>query len=164
MLADTDAFSALILRKANRTASRHSVGDGLFASHRLPAVSKPSVVSGAFRSILQGDHGGVEYACQSHEGLLCSAGLLQDDCRVVADRPFRGSGLMQGLVIDDFFAVSKVPRGHVGETPDVEVINSAIRVYDREKILGSPSKDVFVVLELTEVDFVSCWLSCFGLD
>ena len=147
MLADTDAFSALILRKANRTASRHSVGDGLFASHRFPAVSqkKPSVVFGAFRSILQGAHGGVEYACQSHEGLLCSAGLLQDDCSVVADRPLRGSGLMQGLVIviDDFFAVSKVPRGHVGETPDVEVINSAIRVYDREKILGSPSKDVF---------------------
>ena len=145
LVADTAAYSALMIRKANLSSSRHSVGDGLFASHRFPKVSrrKPSMVYGAFGSILQGDHGGVEYACQSHEGLLHSVGLLQDDARVVADRPFRGSSLMQGLVIDDFFAVSKVPSNHVGTTPDEDVIREAIKVYDREKIGGSPSKDLF---------------------
>ena len=145
LVSDTAAFSALILRKANQSSSRHCVGDGLFASHRFPRVSKkrPSLVFGAFKSILQGDHGGVEFACQSHENLLRSGKLLGEDVRIVADRPFRGDGLMQGLVIDDFFAVSKVPRGTVGETPDVTAIRKAIQIYDQEKIIGSPSKDVF---------------------
>ncbi len=145
MLSDTKAYSALILRKANKVTSRHAAGDGLFSSSRFPPVSrkKPSVVFGAFRSILQGDHGGVEYACQSHEGLLRSVGLLDDGLRVVADRPFRGSDMMQGLVIDDFFAVSKVPKNHKGKTPDVEAIDAAISAYEAEKIIGSPSKDIF---------------------
>ena len=145
LVSDTAAFSALILRKANQSSSRHCVGDGLFASRRFPKVTKkrPSLVFGAFKSILQGDHGGVEFACQSHENLLRSGKLLGEDVRIVADRPFRGDSLMQGLVIDDFFAVSKVPRGTVGETPDVKAIRKAIQIYDQEKIIGSPSKDVF---------------------
>ena len=132
LVSDTAAFSALILRKANQSSSRHCVGDGLFASHRFPKVTKkrPSLVFGAFKSILQGDHGGVEFACQSHENLLRSGKLLGEDVRIVADRPFRGDSLMQGLVIDDFFAVSKVPRGTVGETPDVKML----------KLSGKPSK------------------------
>ena len=145
MVEDTQAFSALILRKANKSSSRHAVGDGLFASSRFPPVSRkrPSFVFGAFQSILQGDHGGVEYACQAHEGLLASVGLLDEECRIVANRPFRGSSMMQGLVIDDFFAVSKVPRDFVGPSPDVLAVREAIKVYDREKIIGSPSKDLF---------------------
>ena len=50
---------------------------------------------------------------------------------------------MQGLVIDDFYVVSKVPRGFCGTTPDVAAVREAIAVYDREKIIGSPSKDLF---------------------
>lgn len=121
------------------------MGDGLFASQRFPKVAKkrPSIVFGAFRSILQGDHGGVEVACQAHENLLRSGNLLSDNVRVVADKPFQGDSMMQGLVIDDFFVVSKVPRGFAGDTPDVKAIQEAIEIYDREKIIGSPSKDVF---------------------
>ena len=145
LLEDTRAFSTLMLLKARKTQDRHSVGDGLFSSPRFPAVpkGKPSIVFAAFQSILQGDHGGVEYACQSHEGLLRSIGLLDPDCRVVSNRPFRGSNVMQGLVIDDFFAISTVPKTFKGKTPDEDIIDRAIGVYDREKILGSPSKDVF---------------------
>ncbi len=145
MLSDTKAFTTMMLKKANQSSSRHCVGDGLFSSPRFPRVPKkrPDVVYGAFQSILQGDHGGVEFACQSHEGLLRSVGLLPDSSRVVADRPFRGDGLMQGLVIDDFFAVSKVPMDFVGMTPDEKAIRDAIEIYDKEKIVGSPSKDLF---------------------
>ncbi len=145
LLADTKAFSTMILRKTKGKEGRHFVGDGLFSSHRYPSAPRgmPTTVFAAFGSILQGDHGGVEYACQSHEGLLMSAGLLNPDCRVVADKPFRGSNVMQGLVIDDFFVISKVPRSFSGVTPDQEIIGEAIRIYDREKILGSPTKDVF---------------------
>ena len=145
MLSDTKAFSAMILRKTNSNGNRHSVGDGLFSSHRFPPPpkGKPSLVYASFGSILQGDHGGVEYACQSHEGLLASVGLLPPECRVVANRPFQGDCVMQGLVIDDFFAISKVPKTFEGKTPDRQIIEDAIGVYDREKLLGSPAKDVF---------------------
>ena len=145
LVEDTRAFSALMLRKASASVSRHAIGDGLFASHRFPRAprGKPKVVYGAFASILQGDHGGVEYACQAHEGLLQSVGLLREECRIVANRPFQGDTMMQGLVIDDFFVVSKVPRGFRGTTPDVAAVREAIAVYDREKIIGSPSKDLF---------------------
>ena len=145
LIEDTKAFSALMLRKANASVSRHAVGDGLFSSHRFPKPprGKPKFVFGAFASILQGDHGGVEYACQAHEGLLQSVGLLPDENRIVANRPFQGDSIMQGLVIDDFFVVSKVPRGSREVTPDVAAVREAIAVYDREKIIGSPSKDLF---------------------
>ena len=145
LVEDTQAFSALMLRKASASVSRHAIGDGLFASHRFPRAprGKPRVVFGAFASILQGDHGGVEYACQAHEGLLQSVGLLREECRIVANRPFQGDTMMQGLVIDDFFVISKVPRGFDGTTPDVAAVREAIAVYDREKIIGSPSKDLF---------------------
>lgn len=145
LVEDTKAFSALMLRKANASASRHAVGDGLFSSHRFPkpARGKPKVVFGAFASILQGDHGGVEYACQADEGLLQSVGLLPEESRIVANRPFQGDSTMQGLVIDDFFVVSKVPRGFRDVTPDVAAVRKAISIYDREKIVGSPSKDLF---------------------
>ena len=145
MLSDTNAFSTMILRKAKNKSDRHFVGDGLFSSYRypLPPKGKPNLVYASFGSILQGDHGGVEYACQSHEGLLMSVGLLSPDCRVVANKPFQGDEIMQGLVIDDFFAISKVPKTFNGETPDKLVIDEAINVYAREKIIGSPAKDVF---------------------
>ena len=145
LIEDTKAFSALMLRKATASVSRHAVGDGLFSSHRFPKPprGKPKFVFGAFASILQGDHGGVEYACQAHEGLLQSVGLLPDENRIVANRPFQGDSIMQGLVIDDFFVVSKVPRGSREVTPDVAAVREAIAVYDREKIIGSPSKDLF---------------------
>ena len=145
MLSDTNAFPTMILRKAKNKSDRHFVGDGLFSSYRypLPPKGKPNLVYASFGSILQGDHGGVEYACQSHEGLLMSVGLLSPDCRVVANKPFQGDEIMQGLVIDDFFAISKVPKTFNGETPDKLVIDEAINVYAREKIVGSPAKDVF---------------------
>ena len=44
LIEDTKAFSALMLGKANASASRHDVGDGLFSSHRFPkpARGKPN--------------------------------------------------------------------------------------------------------------------------
>ncbi len=117
--------------------------DFLLPRYPVPSKGRPSLVFASFGSILQGDHGGVEYACHSHEGLLKSVGLLDSSCRVVADRPFQGTDVMQGLVIDDFFAISKVPRDFKGLTPDEKIIQEAIQVYEREKILGSPTKDIF---------------------
>ena len=66
----------------------------------------------AFQSIFQGDHAGVEIATSAHENLLKSVGLLTEQSRLVADRPFMGGDLCEGLVIDDYFAIASVPKEH----------------------------------------------------
>ncbi|CAE7768524.1 unnamed protein product [Symbiodinium sp. CCMP2592] len=48
-------------------------------SWKLPSpllADSKLLVHGSFKSILQGDHAGVEYACAGHEGLLRAAGVL----------------------------------------------------------------------------------------
>ena len=63
-------------------------------------------VYAGFNSLFQGDHLGVEYALVSHTDLLQQHGLLSRDSHVLRHTPFPRGPLWQGLVIDDFFAVS----------------------------------------------------------
>ena len=97
----------------------------------------------AFGALFQGDHGGVEFATQAHENLLKSAGLLDEDSRLTAHRPFSGGQLLEGLVIDDYFALSVESRK---TPPDASRAASCFaksqEVYQKNKILGSPHKDV----------------------
>lgn len=120
------------------------VGDGLLGTSRFPPVGRkrPGVLYPSFASILQGDHGGVEYACQSHAELLRSYGLLMHDSRLVANRPFRGSSLLEGLVIDDYFAISVSSKRAKGISPDVGCFRAAQQAYADHSLVGSPSKDV----------------------
>ena len=55
-----------------------------------------------FNSVLQGDRTGVEVATAAHAALLRSYGLLDDERRLIANRPLGSSRECQGLVIDDF--------------------------------------------------------------
>lgn len=57
----------------------------------------------AFRSVLQGDHGGVDFATFAHSNLLIEHDVLHDGSRLLADRPMKDEKLAQGLVIDDYF-------------------------------------------------------------
>ena len=141
-LESTQAFSDLLARKAV-PSDRLTCGDHLGASGRFPKASRKVAddLFVSFGSILQGDHGGVEYACDSHQGLLQSFGLLHPASRIAANRPFRGSTLMEGLVIDDYFAVSAVPRDSQQVPPDVKAFKTAQVAYDKFSLLGSPTKD-----------------------
>ena len=68
---------------------RSVAGDGLgISSRQLFARCPKDECMVSFRSIFQGDHAGVEIATAAHEGLLQSAGLLNDATRVVSSRPF----------------------------------------------------------------------------
>ena len=99
--------------------------------------------SSAFGSILQGDHGGVEYACDSHVAFLQGQGLLDGPSRVVSDKPFFGRSLLQGLVIDDFFAVAVNDQAAPNEEPlDVQCFRKAKAAYQSDGISGSDAKDV----------------------
>ena len=148
LLEETNAFNLFLLRNARSKRHRLTTGDGLgglsgrFPQDRWDGSQKIYV---AFQSILQGDHGGVEYACDAHCSFLQSEGLLSDRSRVIADRPFFGKGLLEGLVIDDYFTVAVSSRkGGTGDglTADVRVFKRAKAAYARDSILGSDSKDV----------------------
>lgn len=96
----------------------------------------------SFKSIFQGDHAGVEIATSAHEGLLKSAGLLTEDTRIVSSRPFAGDDLCQGLVIDDYFAIARVPVGATDANAATECLARSKALYKKHAILGSDDKDI----------------------
>ena len=49
-------------------------------------------VRGAFRSLFQGDHSGVEVATEAHASLLQAHGLLEERHRLQATHPIGRSG------------------------------------------------------------------------
>ena len=144
LLTSTKAFDRFVALQAGKKNDRTKIGDALGSVSRFPAglPKRPSVLFPAFGSILQGDHGGVEYACQSHAGLLESIGLLARDRRLVANRPFRGSSLMEGLVIDDYFSIGIQKKDSLQSGPDVACFHAAQAAYDSHGLVGSPTKDV----------------------
>lgn len=61
----------------------------------------------------------------------------------MADRPFIGSHLMEGLVIDDYFALAVSEQGKASlPTKDVECFETAKKAYDDKGLWGSSSKDI----------------------
>ena len=91
-LRDTRAFAALTAR-----------------------LEPPARLYAGFGAIMQGDALGVEIATSARGQLLFEGGLLQKQERIQGPEPFplgsATAGLVQGLVIDDLFAISKKPLG-----------------------------------------------------
>ena len=136
------------LEKSSRRYKRERQGDRFSNDASVRSFVTPfhlpdDHVWVSFRSVLQGDHTGVEVATESHSGLLEDFGLLGSDVRLVANKPLRSSSHCQGLVIDDFFALSvedgSCPREASQAHADFEKSQSAYRA---SSLLGSPTKDV----------------------
>lgn len=127
---------------------REEVGDGLHLGGRPPHIHSRKIdeserVHVCFKAIFQGDHAGVEIATGAHEQLLKSKGLLVDCERIVSSRPFSGGSLCQGLVIDDYFAISREERaGKAGDSLAADCFAKSQEAYDSLNIKGSPHKDV----------------------
>lgn len=153
-LAKTRAFAAWSQRNLKRKAYDRIIHGDLFGSsdktinnRRLAEV--PALLQGCFASIPQGDHLGVEFAVDSHRGLLKSVGLLKDSDELRADRFFKGDRLVSGLVIDDFYTVSIEPAPLDARAEDIPwqtvagtEMATALAAYERQGILGSPEKDI----------------------
>ena len=79
-----------------------------------------------------------------------SHGLLGDDHELRADLPFRGERVLEGLVIDDYCAISIEEEPLQPGLPSLPVASSqasclmarARLAYDEAGIFGSPDKDV----------------------
>ena len=113
-----------------------------------PGLYQPRVVQACFSSVLQGDHLGVEHATCAHSGLLQTGGLLDDRSRLLSRTPVFDAPCHDGLIIDDYFSISRVPRAqHAGlskGTPTLAKarLDAARRLYLENSLEGSPEKDV----------------------
>ena len=102
----------------------------------------------SFRSILQGDHTGVEVATQAHMNLLSEFGALQEHSTMKANRPLQSECVAEGLVIDDYFCVA-VDGADADPSKSLafERYKCAQAAYDAHNLLGSPQKDLLCAEE-----------------
>ncbi len=132
--------------------SREADGDFLAMQRSPVLVEDSTVVAPCFSSLFQGDHLGVEIACDAHSGMLQHHGLLEDRSRLWATRCVASDKCVQGLYIDDFFVVSKESlqdflKGEVAES--TRLFHQAKAAHAKESILGSDAKDVVGALKFT---------------
>ena len=100
-------------------------------------------VYAAFKSLFQGDHLGVEYALQSHRALLQNVGLLDEDSVILRNHLFPEGPVWQGLVIDDFFTLSREKiTASPAEAASVALLHRAERAYAKAKVIGSDDKTI----------------------
>ncbi len=125
---------------------READGDFLAVRRQPLLLEESTLFAPCFGSLFQGDHLGVEIACDAHCGMLQQHGLLPDQSRLLAGRGVVDDTCVQGLYIDDFFAVSKEDVrsvGQPGHTPlSSKVFHQAKAIYKEEAVLGSDDKDV----------------------
>ena len=144
MLEGTSALNVFLLEQSTRRRRRNrtEVGDHL---HGGAGLLLPPFEDGrlcvSFKSVLQGDHAGVELACAAHSQLLKNTGLLSPGEELVANRPLVSSTKVQGLVIDDFFSISVDPL-HSPKPMSSDDFHAAKAAYEQEGLRGSDDKDV----------------------
>ena len=151
-----DVFMGTFGIEKKRRSARHVAGDQLHLGGKggprgvLCGPDRPVV--GCFGALYQGDHLGVEFACDAHGRLLEQAGVLRAGSRLSSASPIVDDSVVSGLVIDDFFALSCEPLGLCAEEPciatsSVEMFSKAKEVYQREGLVGSDDKDVVGALK-----------------
>ena len=124
---------------------RAAQGDMLHGAPSKGPYPADTKVVACFGALFQGDHLGVELATDAHSNLLCGADLLDGASRLRSDFPLAFDSKVDGLVIDDYFCLSREPRASAADTSasgSVGAFNKAKEVYKREGIIGSDAKDV----------------------
>ena len=142
-LEGTHAYAEFVSRAARLRYQRSLHGDRLGWRGSRRAQKAPQFLFVCFKSVLQGDHAGVDIATCAHASLLESYGLLHESCRVRGSRPIEAKLDAEGLCIDDYFALSvEALPTEIAKSRAALKIQRALRVYEEHGILGSPEKDV----------------------
>ena len=127
----------------SKKRGREVEGDHLGVARPSLLVGPDQIVFPAFGALFQGDHLGVEIAITAHEGLLKAFHLLDSSSRLCAQDFIIEDKTVEGLVIDDYFIVS---RERVGADPEeascLEKLRTAKGAYKKHDILGSDDKEV----------------------
>ena len=130
--------------RRQRRRKRENVGDdfGLAFGHGS-APDHPGSWYPCFASLFQGDHLGVEFALKAHEGLLVDGGLLCSKTRLLGHEVFPLSSRWEGLIIDDYFAISAEPTSSSrSSTFSFSALKTARDIYSGAHLIGSPEKDI----------------------
>ena len=147
-------FIALNSKRSRKRYAREEHGDGFgsapisapsgpFASFEVSKAGSSVGLYAGFRSLFQGDHLGVEFALQGHEGLLRAGGLLHDSRRLLGHRPVPPGLAWEGLIIDDYFAIgAESVKDEPLNSFAATALASSRRIYDDAELLGSTEKDV----------------------
>ena len=135
------ALQELVL-EVSRPRSRERDGDRYGMRPRSILCEKDiKTVWAGFRSLFQGDHLGVEFVLSSHANLLRSNGLLDPCTTILRHHVFPRGQLWQGLVIDDYFAVSCEEGGKKSEeSVAVQCLDLAEETYKASGVFGPPEK------------------------
>ena len=104
----TVAYKEFIAQSSRLRYRRDLHGDRLGHRNAQRAAEAPQKLFVRFRSVLQGDHAGVDVATCSHAALLSSYGLLRENCRLRSSKPLESREHCEGLCVDDYFALSIV--------------------------------------------------------
>ena len=111
---DDEAFDRLRRHLDGLSGPRHLVGD-MYGKpkekkRRGVLLTEDTKVFPCFASLFQGDHLGVEFALSSHCSLLADYGLLKIENKIRNHAAFPLGPVWEGLVIDDYFAISCQPN------------------------------------------------------
>ena len=144
-----ERFLRRFAEKRKRRPDRERQGDFLGMPQPLLVSDQDSQpVFACFASLFQGDHLGVEFACDAHGRLLEDAGCHNECSRLSLKDPILHNKPATGLVIDDFFAGSSECRSFAdgsvfrGKSQSGRVLQVAKRSYAEEGIYGSDDKEV----------------------
>lgn len=142
-LEETKAYAAM-LEAEPKSFKREVHGDRLaMKKNSAIKVTAEDRLFGAFASLYQGDHLGVEFALESHTDLQKGGDLLRDDTTILRGRPLPNGPCYEGLVIDDYFSVSREPAFVPPECSlAVANLEKAEEIYKAEKVMGSDEKTV----------------------
>ena len=122
---------------------REDVGDRLGMEKAKKFARYEGPLRPSFKALYQGDHLGVEFALQAHEGLLKKEGLLVPENRLQGHENYPVSGTWEGLIIDDYFCISSQEKMKDAMDSDAyRFLSSARGAYERHSLPGSVEKDV----------------------
>eukprot|EP00435_Cladocopium_sp_Y103_P046805 s630_g13.t1 len=143
-LEGTQALAEFLQRQQKKKArtDRTLVGDRFGLMPERKGLLVDEVYCG-FRSLFQGDHLGVEFALESHKQLLVDGGLLDPKHRILGGHVVPLSRRYEGLIIDDYFALSVDPKDAALDDSFASVaLTTARETYERHELLGSVEKDI----------------------
>ncbi|CAE7291000.1 unnamed protein product, partial [Symbiodinium necroappetens] len=143
---ETQDQAVRVFNAAKNRATDRQIGDRIGVADRKDFYHQLQEVFACFGAILQGDALGVEFACSCHSNLLSAYGLLGADSRLQGGSPFpcgAEQDLIEGLVIDDWFAVACQPVGEQGSSAAGAAFARAQKAYSETGLFGSPKKDIY---------------------
>ena len=113
---------------------REVIGDGYGRPKKKALlISESTEVFPCFASLFQGDHLGVEFALSGHASMLEDVGLLSPQSRVLGRHPFPPGPLWEGLVIDDYFAITAQAVSDEMPPRVERCFNTAIQAYETRR-------------------------------